>query len=217
VTNQGETTPRGELLIATGSRHKYAELSELLDLPNTYLLSLSDVGLTDTADETGETFDENAIAKALHYARLSGMPTLADDSGLEVDALGGRPGIRTRRYAGVDATDEQNNQLLLAELGELNLSPDDRTARYQCVLVLAEPSADDEAAVAETARGTFEGRIALESRGDGGFGYDPVFEPGFEPVGGRTVGQLTRGEKNEVSHRAQAARAMRDLLTARGY
>lgn len=211
------TAPRGELLIATGSRHKYAELSELLNLPNTYLLSLSDVGLTDSAEETGETFEENAAAKALHYARLSGMPTLADDSGLEVNALGGRPGIRTRRYAGLDATDDQNNQLLLAELGEQNLSPGARTARYQCVLVLAEPSADEEPAVIETARGTFEGRIAVEPRGDGGFGYDPIFEPASEPVGARTVGQLTLAEKNEVSHRAKAARTMRELLIARGY
>jgi XTP/dITP diphosphohydrolase len=211
------TSGGGELLIATGSRHKFAELQELLDLPQTYLLSLTDVGLSDSAEETAETFEENAVAKALHYARLSGLPTLADDSGLEVDALDGRPGVRTRRYAGLDATDDQNNQLLLAELGALDLSPDTRTARYQCVLVLAVPSGDAEPVVAETTRGTLEGRITLEPRGDGGFGYDPLFEPDSEPVGARTVGQLTPAEKNEISHRAQAARAMRELLIARGY
>jgi len=211
------TAARGELLIATGSRHKFAELQDLLDLPQTYLLSLADVGLSDSAKEEGASFEENAVAKALFYARLSGMPTLADDSGLEVDALDGRPGVRTRRYAGVDATDDQNNQLLLAELGALGLSPAARTGRYQCVLVLAEPSGDDDPVVSETTRGTMGGRIALELRGDGGFGYDPLFEPDSEPVGGRTVGELSSSEKNEISHRAQAARGMREKLLARGY
>jgi XTP/dITP diphosphohydrolase len=201
---------RGELLIATGSSHKFAELAAMLDLPNTFLLSLRDAGLADSADETGETFEENAVLKALHYALLSGMPTLADDSGLEVDAMDGRPGVRTRRYAGPNSTDEQNNDKLLAELGDL--PPNRRTARYRCVLVLVE-----DGAVADTTYGTFEGRIASSSRGDGGFGYDPIFEPDFEPVGGRTVGELTIEEKNEVSHRAQAARAMREKLIARGY
>ncbi len=201
---------RGELLVATGSSHKLKELSAMLDLPHTRVLSLRDVGLEDTAEETGETFEENAIIKALHYSRLSGIPTLADDSGIEVDAMGGRPGVRTRRYAGPDATDEENNVKLLGELS--GLEPLQRTARYQCVLVLAE-----DGAVVETAYGTFEGRVALESRGDGGFGYDPIFEPDFEPIGGRTVGELTVEEKNEVSHRAQAARQMREKLIARGY
>jgi XTP/dITP diphosphohydrolase len=210
--------PRGELLIATGSRHKFQELSAMLDLPNTFLLSLTDAGLSDSAEETGTTFEENAVIKALHYARLSGMPTLADDSGLEVDAMDGRPGVRTRRYAGPDATDEQNNEKLLAELASLGAEEgDDRTARYQCVLVLAEQGPDGQPAITETTLGTFEGRIASSSRGDGGFGYDPIFEPDFEPVGGRTVGELTSEEKNEVSHRAQAARAMRERLLARGY
>jgi XTP/dITP diphosphohydrolase len=124
--------------------------------------------------------------------------------------MDGRPGVRTRRYAGPNSTDEQNNDKLLAELGDL--PPNRRTARYRCVLVLVE-----DGAVAETTYGTFEGRIASSSRGDGGFGYDPIFEPDFEPVGGRTVGELTIEEKNEVSHRAQAARAMREKLIARGY
>lgn len=205
---------RRRLLVATGSRHKFDELAQLLDLPRTDLLSLADVGLTDSATEDGETFEANAIVKAIHYARQSGLPTLADDSGLEVDALGGRPGVRTRRYAGPDATDDENNSLLLTELADLQ--SDERAARYRCVLVLAEPSAAD-TLVAEISRGTFEGRIGREPRGTGGFGYDPVFEPSFEPSGGRTVGEMTTDEKNRVSHRAQAARAMRDLLIARGY
>ena len=209
------TADRRQLLIATGSRHKFGELSELLDLPGTDLLSLTDVGLTDSADEIGQTFEDNARAKALHYAALSGVATLADDSGVEVDALGGRPGVRTRRYAGPEATDQQNNQKLLAEMDGF-YAPEERTARYQCVLVLAEPDGGAPV-VSETTYGTFEGRIAFEPRGDGGFGYDPIFEPEFEPPGGRTVGQLPRAEKNQVSHRARAARAMRERLIARGY
>ena len=199
------------LLIATGSRHKFGELKELLALSNTELLALADVGLTDSAHETGATFEDNARIKALHYAELSGLPTLADDSGIEVDALGGRPGIHTRRYSGPSATDEKNNRKLLGELADF-YGTGERTARYRCVLVLAENGA-----AVETAHGIFEGRIAFGPRGSGGFGYDPIFEPLTEPPGRRTVGQMSAEEKNQVSHRAQAARAMRELLIARGY
>lgn len=200
-----------QLLIATGSQHKLEELRALLDLPGTELLSAADLGLTDSPDETGATFEANARLKALHYARLSGLPTLADDSGLEVDALGGRPGVRTRRYAGPDATDDQNNRKLLGEMSAF-YGPDERTARYRCVLALAVVDA-----VMELTDGTFEGRIAFEPRGAGGFGYDPIFEPLSESPGGRTVGELSASEKNAISHRALAARAMRERLIARGY
>jgi XTP/dITP diphosphohydrolase len=209
------SSARRRLLIATGSRHKFGELRDLLDLPATELVSLADIGLTDSAEENGATFEENAIAKALEYARLSGLPTLADDSGLEVDALGGRPGVRTRRYAGPTATDEDNNRLLLAEMVEVR-SAFERTARYRCVLAFAQP-ADGGAVIEELTFGIFEGRIAFASRGTGGFGYDPIFEPLTEPVGGRTVGQLSAAAKNTISHRAQAARTMREQLLARSY
>ena len=214
MSKQGN--PR-KLLIATGSKHKFGELRDLLNLPNTDLVSLTDVGITDSPEENGRTFEDNAVAKAIHYARESGLPTLADDSGVEVDALGGRPGVKTRRYAGPNATDEQNNRKLLVELDGF-YSPEERTARYQCVLALAEP--DDLAtapSVREITNGTFEGRIAFQPRGSGGFGYDPIFEPDFEPAGGRTVGELSAEQKNEVSHRAKAARAMRERLVTRGY
>jgi XTP/dITP diphosphohydrolase len=203
---------RRRLLIATGSSHKFGELRELLALPHTDLVSLEEVGITDSAVEDGLTFEENATIKGLLYSRLSGLATLADDSGLEVDALGGQPGVQTRRYAGPDATDEDNNRKLLAELAALAIEGEARSARYRCVLVLV-----TDGVVAEATRGTFEGRIASEPRGSGGFGYDPIFEPATEPVGGRTVGQLSLEEKNRVSHRAQAARVMRDRLTARGF
>lgn len=209
-------TPARRLLIATGSAHKLAELRALLDLPAVELLGLADVGLNDTAAEEGQTFEENAVAKALHYAGLSGLPTLADDSGLEVDALGGRPGVHTRRYAGSMATDKQNNALMLRELE--GVAPAERTARYRCVLAYAAPVAEGaNARLVDVSHGVFEGRIALSPRGDGGFGYDPIFEPLTEPVGGRTVGELTAAEKNAVSHRAQATRSMAELLRRRGY
>jgi XTP/dITP diphosphohydrolase len=199
------------LLVATGSEHKLAELRELLALPNTDLVSLADLSIVDDANETGATFEENARIKARYYGAKAGLPTLADDSGIEVDALGGRPGVRTRRYAGQNATDEDNNSKLLGELDPF-YGADERTARYRCVLVLFE-----DGAITEKTDGTLEGRVAFERRGRGGFGYDPIFEPDFEPVGGRTVGQMPQDEKNRVSHRAKAARAMRDLLMARGY
>lgn len=198
------------LLVATGSKHKLEELRDLLDLPNTELVSLLDEGIKDEAEETGLTFEQNARIKAQYYWWESGLATLADDSGIEVDALDGRPGVHTRRYAGENATDEENNTKLLGELD--GLPPEKRTGRYQCVLVLVE---DGE--VVEQTEGTFDGRVADAPRGDGGFGYDPIFEPLTEPPGGRTVGQMTAEEKNKVSHRALAAHAMRELLIARGY
>jgi XTP/dITP diphosphohydrolase len=206
-----EAPARRRLLIATGSKHKFGELSELLDLPNTDVVSLADLGITDEPVEDGATYFDNARIKGIYYARLSGLPALADDSGIDVDALGGRPGIHTRRYAGPDATDVDNNRKLLGELADF-YGPAERTGRYQCALVLVE---DGE--VVESTHGTFEGRVAYEPRGRGGFGYDPIFEPSFEEPGGRTVAQLTTAEKNEVSHRALAAHAMRELLIARGY
>jgi XTP/dITP diphosphohydrolase len=203
------------LLIATGSKHKLSELRALLDLPATDFVSLADVGLADDAPEVGVTFDQNACAKALWYAARSGLPTLADDSGLEVDALDGQLGVRTRRFASDDPTDEENNEHLLDLLG--GFPAEDRTARYRCVLAFAEPTANGGAEVVETTLGTFEGRIAAEPRGGGGFGYDPIFEPAQEPIGGRTVAQLTPEEKNARSHRGQAARAMRERLISRGW
>ena len=203
------------LLVATRSRHKLQELRALLRLPDTDMVGLDDVGVEDEPMEDASTFRGNAILKARFYAGVSGMPTLADDSGLEVDALGGAPGVRTRRYAGEAATDEENNAKLLRELGDL--PPARRTARYRCVLAFIDPleRSDRERAWVTTRSGTFEGRIALAPRGQGGFGYDPIFEPASEPVGGRTVGQVSPDEKNRISHRARAARAMSRFLRQR--
>jgi XTP/dITP diphosphohydrolase len=208
---------RPRLLIATRSAHKLAELRELLELPRAELVSLDDVGVTDEVDETGSTFEANARLKARAGARVTGLPTLADDSGIEVDALEGGPGVRTRRYAGPDATDQANNAKLLAALQ--GLPPERRGARYVCVLALALPS---EAGARgglpiRAVRGTTRGRIATEPRGMNGFGYDPIFEPASEPPGGRTLGLWSAAEKHAISHRGRAARRMAPILRELGF
>jgi XTP/dITP diphosphohydrolase len=205
------------LLVATRSPHKLRELHDLLGVPDDVeLVSPDDVGIGEEPEETGETFETNARLKARFYARRSGLPTLADDSGLEVDALGGGPGVRTRRYAGPDATDEANNAKLLRELS--GLLPERRGARYVCVLALAIPAAaGPRGGLATVARrGTCRGRIAESPRGNGGFGYDPIFEPWSQPPGGETLGQWSAEAKNAISHRSRAARRMAPVLRSLG-
>ena len=207
---------RSRLLVATRSTHKLRELHELLGV-RVELIDLDDLGIADEAVEDGETFRANASKKARFYAALSGLPTLADDSGLEVDALGGGPGVRTKRYAGEDATDERNNVKLLAALD--GLPPERRSARYRCVLALALPESRGPHGGMQVrlAHGTLEGRIAAAPRGSGGFGYDPIFEPYSEPPGGRTLGQWTAEAKNRISHRGKAARGMHRILADLGF
>jgi XTP/dITP diphosphohydrolase len=214
--NRASASGRPRILVATHSRHKLRELRDLLHPQRAILLSLRELGIADDVEETGATFEANARLKARFYLRQSGLPTLADDSGLEVDALGGGPGVRTRRYAGEDATDADNNAKLLAALG--NLPPDDRGARYVCVLALALPDAGPRGMLPMIlTRGTSRGRIAMSAKGTGGFGYDPIFEPAAEPPGGRTLGQYAPAEKNRISHRARAARRMAPRLEALGF
>jgi XTP/dITP diphosphohydrolase len=208
---------RRRLLVATRSEHKLRELRELLQLRRTDLVSLEDLDIPDDPIEDGRRFETNAAIKARFGVHRSGLPTLADDSGLEVDALGGGPGVRTRRYAGEDATDDENNAKLLGAL--FGLPADARGARYVCALALARP----EAAGARgglpllATRGTCRGRIATEARGSSGFGYDPIFEPSSEPPGGRTFGLWSPSEKHVISHRARAARRMALRLAALGF
>jgi XTP/dITP diphosphohydrolase len=207
---------RPRLVVATRSVHKLRELRQLLDL-DAELVSLDDLGVRGDPIEDATTFEGNAAAKARWAARMTGLPALADDSGLEVDALDGGPGVRTRRYAGENATDEANNVKLLAALR--GLPPRRRSARYVCVLALAVPGeAGPRGGLhVRTRRGIARGRIASEPRGHGGFGYDPIFEPSAEPPGGRTLGQWSAEEKNRISHRARAARAMTPLLHGLGF
>lgn len=203
------TRPR--VVIATRSAHKLRELRELLDVDGVDLVSLDDLGVEGEPVEDGLTFETNARIKARFAARATGLPALADDSGLEVDALDGRPGVRTRRYAGPNATDEENNVRLVGELD--GLPPARRMARYVCVLALAVPDAAAPGGLRIVVRrGTTRGRIAEAPRGNGGFGYDPIFEPQAERPGGRTFGLYSAAEKHRISHRARAARRMAPVL-----
>lgn len=203
------------LLVATRSEHKLQELRTLLHLSWLELVTLDDAGIMEEAVEDAATFRGNAILKARFYCGLSGLTTLADDSGIEVDALGGAPGVYTKRYAGPDATDEQNNEKLLTELGDLPVER--RRARYRCVLAFLDPRSQPVGGRpwVMTRSGTLEGRIAFAPRGTGGFGYDPIFEPLSELGTGRTVGQMSAEEKNRISHRARAAHAMARYLRKR--
>ncbi len=210
MTAADGSAPR-RVVVATHSRHKLRELRELLAIPSLELVSLDDLGVEDEPVEDGPTFEANARIKARFAARATGLPALADDSGLEVDALGGRPGVHPRRYAGPTATDPENNAKLLRELA--GLKPERRGARYVCVLALAVPEQAARGGVRLVIRrGTCRGRIAAVPRGGGGFGYDPIFEPAPEPPGGRTFGQYAAAEKHAISHRARAARRMSRVL-----
>jgi len=204
-------------VVATRSAHKLRELGELLHLERGILLSLDDLGVEGEPVEDGSTFEANARIKARFAAEATGLPSIADDSGIEVDALGGGPGVLTRRYAGPDATDASNNAKLLAALN--GLPPERRGARYVCVLALALPSAGGPPGrpPAILRRGTCRGRIAAAPLGDGGFGYDPIFEPAGEPPGGRTLGLYSPAEKHAISHRARAARRMIPALRDLGF
>ena len=205
------------MVVATHSTHKLRELRELLHLDHTDLVSLDELGVTEDPVEDGSTFRTNAAIKARFAARATGLPALADDSGLEVDHLGGGPGVRTRRYAGELATDADNNAKLLRELA--GLPPERRGARYVCVLALALPGGAGARGGLPLifTRGTVRGRIAAAPRGTGGFGYDPIFEPLSEPPGGRTLGLWTPAEKHAISHRARAAKRMAPRLAALGF
>ena len=206
-----------QLVLATRSAHKLRELTELLDLAPGVLVSLDDLGIDGEPVEDGHTFEANARIKARFAAELTGLPSLADDSGIEVDALNGAPGVWTRRYAGPDAADQDNNAKLLAALR--GLPAEQRDARYVCVLALAWPYRRGPRGAIPIAvrRGTCRGRIASGPRGDGGFGYDPLFEPAAEAPGGRTLGLYTAAEKHAISHRARAAARMAPILRDLGF
>lgn len=195
------------LVLASRSKHKVGELQELLGLADVVLVTPDEVGIVGEPVEDADTFAGNAEIKVRYYGERSGLPTLADDSGLEVDALDGGPGVLTRRFAGSDATDEDNNSKLLEVLE--GLPAEERGARYRCVLAFWDPTSEDGPVFRS---GSFEGRIATEHRGSGGFGYDPIFEPEGEVPGGRTVGQMSPDEKHALSHRGKAARAMAEYL-----
>jgi XTP/dITP diphosphohydrolase len=191
------------LLIATSDLHKVAEIRAML--PELSLLTLADRPAVPVPDETGRTFDENARQKALYYAAATGELVVAEDSGLEIDALGGAPGVESARYGGVDVTYPEKFALLydaLARRGDA-----DRAARFVCAAALARGTE-----ILFEARGIVEGRIAPEPRGHGGFGYDPIF---FYPPYGRTLAEASAAEKAAVSHRGHAFRQLHEFLASR--
>jgi XTP/dITP diphosphohydrolase len=193
------------VVLATGNAGKLREMMALLAPLRLEILPQTALGVT-SADETGTTFEANALIKARHAAQAAGLPALADDSGIEVDALGGRPGVWSARYAGHAASDADNNALLLRELAGVPVAQ--RTARYRCVIAYVR-HADDAAPL--LAQGAWEGAIASEPAGTGGFGYDPLFIPaGFAA----TAAQLDAAAKNAISHRGQALAELRRLLQA---
>jgi len=190
------------LLLATTNKGKAAEYRYLLKGLDFELVTLDQAGISREAEENYNTFEENARSKAEFYAALSGLLTLGDDSGLEVDALGGEPGVRSSRYAGDNVSDAERVNFLLNKLS--HIPQDRRRARFKCVIAIAQPGK-----MTQTVEGTCEGFIALEPKGDNGFGYDPVF---YLPEYGKTIAELAPEIKNRISHRGQAAEKARSLL-----
>ena len=184
-----------KIVLATGNKGKVKELSQLLTAQNIDIVPQSDFNVSD-AQETGTTFVENAIIKARHAAKITGLPAIADDSGLEVDYLQGAPGIYSSRYAGKQCDDNDNNDKLLNALA--GVAAKDRTARFQCVLVYMRHEFDPTPIICQ---GTWEGEISTERQGEHGFGYDPLFWLAEQNM---SSAQLPRDLKNQLSHRGKA-------------
>ena len=191
-----------EIVLATRNRHKGEELASLLGDAGIRIRTLAEFPSAPEVEEDGETCEANAIKKAAEIARATGVTSVADDTGLEVDALDGRPGPFAARYAGEGATYEDNCRKLLRELE--GVAPERRTARFLTVAAIASPGGE-----VQTTRGILEGAITDASRGERGFGYDPIF---FVPELGKTLAEMTSEEKNRISHRAKAFMQMKGLL-----
>jgi XTP/dITP diphosphohydrolase len=191
------------IVVATGNPGKLTEIRAILEEFRVEVIAQGELGVGDV-EETGLTFVENALLKARNAAAATGGPAIADDSGLEVDALGGAPGIRSARYAGEPADDAANIDKLLGALE----AEEDRAAAFRCVMVFLRHAEDPAPVIAE---GVWRGRILTERQGEGGFGYDPVF---FDPALGRSAAELAPAEKNRVSHRARALRELARRLGA---
>ena len=194
-----------EILLATNNQKKLKELKAIFKVFDVDLLSFSDFNLS-SPEETGKTFLENALIKARAGAAKTGLPTIADDSGLEVEALNGAPGVYSARYAGLDATDEDNYKKLLKELSRF--SQNERKAQFRCVLAFVRPALDPEPIVSDE---IWQGEIALNPSGKSGFGYDPVF---YVKEHQCTAAELPSETKNKLSHRAQALKELIKKLEA---
>jgi XTP/dITP diphosphohydrolase len=193
------------LLVATHNQGKVKEYAEMLSDLDINWQSLDDIGLTQEVEESGATFLENALLKAAGYAREAGCLTLADDSGLVVDALDGAPGVTTARYGGPELSSRERYEYLLSNLR--GVPSEERTARFVCIIALSDAGGN----ILATAEGRIEGTIAEGPAGDGGFGYDPVF---YVPQTGRTMAELPPQTKHTLSHRGNALRAIEPQLRA---
>lgn len=200
--------PIKKIVLASGNAGKVREINKLFAGSGIEIVPQTDLGVPDVP-ETGTTFVENAIIKARHAAEFTGLPAISDDSGIEVDALDSRPGVYSARYAGPDASDEDNNNLMLKELS--GIAEAERTARYQCIIVFMRSHTDP---VPIITQGSWEGRILEAPQGEGGFGYDPIF---FVPTHNCTGGELALDVKNTLSHRAIALNAMLDEFKKHKY
>ncbi|MFZ4701180.1 MAG: RdgB/HAM1 family non-canonical purine NTP pyrophosphatase [Candidatus Methylumidiphilus sp.] len=196
-----------KIILASNNPGKIREIQSLLSGLAIEILPQA-LFTQEEADETGLTFLENALIKARHAAKLSGLPAIADDSGLEVDALKGAPGVYSARYAGPNASDDDNNAKLLKEMASVEAGK--RTARFRCVMVFVRNAEDDNPLIAEA---SWEGRILRETRGNNGFGYDPLF---FVPDQGCASAELPPDIKNRLSHRGQALQTLVARLTSLG-
>ncbi len=196
--------PAETVVIATGNPGKLREMRVLLEGLGVDVVAQSELGV-EPPEETGATFVENALQKARHAAAATGLPAIADESGLVVPSLGGAPGVYSARYAGPDATDEQNLQKLLDAMA----GSTERDAYFHCAAVFVQAADDPEPLIAEA---SWHGAITTEPRGSGGFGYDPVF---YDPASGKNSAELSAGQKNARSHRGQALRALAELLHRR--
>ena len=192
-----------KVVLASGNKGKLVELQNALDSFNVELIPQTQFDV-ESAEETGLTFVENAILKARHASKITGLPALSDDSGLEVDALLGAPGIYSARFAGVDCSDEQNNLKLLSELK--NVAREKRSARFHCILVYVRHWQDPTPIICQ---GSWEGQIKTELQGEGGFGYDPLF---FVPELNLSAAQLTKEQKSKISHRGQAIKQLNQIF-----
>lgn len=189
------TNSASRIVLASGNRGKLNEFQQMLGAMGITMVPQNDFNI-DAVEETGLSFVENAILKARHAARITGLPVIADDSGLEVDALNGQPGIYSSRYSGPSASDADNNNKLLSQLQ--GLAPEQRRARFQCLLVFLRHGDDPTPIICQ---GTWEGLILEAPRGEHGFGYDPLF---YLPGQDCSAAELPRAQKNQLSHRAQA-------------
>ena len=190
------------IILATNNKSKVKEISEMMSGSDITFESLADAGINVEVEETGTTFEENALLKAREICKLSGKPTISDDSGLEIDALDGAPGIYSSRFMGEDTSYDIKNNALIEKLE--NVADPDRTARFRCCMALVLP--DGREFVTE---GTMEGIIAREPKGINGFGYDPIL---FIPEYNRTSAELSSEEKNNISHRGEALRKMIEVI-----